>query len=845
MPYPLVHYSSSIVAEVEAETQGVVEGAVEMAATYFSFRYPPLVLTSVMGAPVEAPAPAAQEDLAVGGPVDSDDEDGGDDKDGGDDEATRAEADEEADTEGVASVEGGVLQDEDVGSARLSEGPGAAASPGPCKGTPSKQGTADLTLDQTSKGTAGQRSDPVSSSGKTNVDFADPHTGHHPHLPIPASPQQQQAPDISDLMHLRQGYPQPGQQANKLTQWKHQQPTDNVFRRLAIAQSSAARRKTPPQDQHQQHSDHAHPPGHQLHLPPYSTPGHFSTLNAGGMQQQNQQQNQQSNHAHPPGHQLHLPLYNAPGKFGTLNAGGMQQPRQHLAFDGLHTGQHQYPHEAPPPLHGQGQGQELYMFPSLPQQQQQGASALRGSLSGGDRKMKGTGLSLDYDAQLDGMGAQGGGTGTGDLPSPGWSGSLFFARDESDTGDMQCNELSYGSPRLDRSAAFSGRDLFDVARSDQCWQRSPSVSLGNLQADPLASQGGTSPGLGREYSPDWGFGADVDALVAVDHELHASWREEDAAARSLAMATRKPELGEDANCQGYKSPVVQDSPPCQDASTPLVEPTPVANPHTADNYATLLTQLGTLQIAERAKERSEKEIWKMAHDDRSAALEAEKQTLQVQVHNLQANNHALLGKVEQLETGQRKETKKTRAASPHRDNGPDNSGVAAPHLPHPSLNHSGVAAAPRPPKGGMDQNTDASAPPRLARGSHNGGGAATSLPAPWPVKRTLSAPSPWQPGDSSSASSPSAAARAPSVASGDAATAEALTPVIRGRRADDAASPTRASSISGAAVTALPVRGEKGGGREGNPGHGIKREGGENGDGGVDKKDGDGVQMDE
>lgn len=82
------------------------------------------------GAPVEAPAPAAQEDLAVGGPVDSDDEDGGDDKDGGDDEATRAEADEEADTEGVASVEGGVLQDEDVGSARLSEGPGAAASPG-------------------------------------------------------------------------------------------------------------------------------------------------------------------------------------------------------------------------------------------------------------------------------------------------------------------------------------------------------------------------------------------------------------------------------------------------------------------------------------------------------------------------------------------------------------------------------------------------------------------------------------------------------------------------------------------------------------------------------------------
>lgn len=47
------------------------------------------------------------------------------------------------------------------------------------------------------------------------------------------------------------------------------------------------------------------------------------------------------------------------------------------------------------------------MFPSLPQQQQQGASALRGSLSGGDRKMKGTGLSLDYDAQLDGMGAQG------------------------------------------------------------------------------------------------------------------------------------------------------------------------------------------------------------------------------------------------------------------------------------------------------------------------------------------------------------------------------------------------------------------------------------------------------
>lgn len=56
---------------------------------------------------------------------------------------------------------------------------------------------------------------------------------------------------------------------------------------------------------------------------------------------------------------------------------------------------------------------------------------------------------------------------------------------------------------------------------------------------------------------------------------------------------------------------------------------------------------------ERAKERSEKETWKMAHDDRSAALEAEKQTLQVQVHNLQANNHALLGKVEQLETGQR------------------------------------------------------------------------------------------------------------------------------------------------------------------------------------------------
>lgn len=193
---------------------------------------------------------------------------------------------------------------------------------------------------------------------------------------------------------------------------------------------------------------------------------------------------------------------------------------------------------------------------------------------------------------------------------------------------------------------------------------------------------------------------------------------------------------------------------------------------------------------------------------------------------------------------QQKETKKTRAASPHRDNGPDNSGVAAPHLPHPSLNHSGVAAAPRPPKGGMDQSTDASAPPRLARGSHNGGGAATSLPAPWPVKRTLSAPSPWQPGDSSSAASPSAAARAPSVASGYAATAEALTPVIRGRRAD-AASPTRASSISGAAVTALPVRGEKGGGREGNPGHGIKREGGENGDGGVDKKDGDGVQMDE
>lgn len=30
-----------------------------------------------------------------------------------------------------------------------------------------------------------------------------------------------------------------------------------------------------------------------------------------------------------------------------------------------------------------------------------------------------------------------------------------------------------------------------------------------------------------------------DFQVAVDHELHASWREEDAAARSLAMATSK------------------------------------------------------------------------------------------------------------------------------------------------------------------------------------------------------------------------------------------------------------------------------------------------------------------